>query len=363
MYLMTAADTGIPADRSPARFWFARLLWPHVRDWILGLLPCPDLVGRYRMRRAAGKLITLRSWPGTEATSAHAAQLALLRLLWLQRQTRRAVRGRHREAAIMLARACVETLLLGLYCLREPGAIARLHAANIKAMGDALAYFESLDIVPAEVIRQSAAKLGDPGPAPKVWHMAKTIDNANANTAARDIYNRLYIPLSNFTVHASGGTLMRHVRRDDKLSSRPSKTWNRRSPARVADATAGLLAAALAQETSLPTWKFLRYANRHFDRALMPMAVMGLSGISGSGKKTLVFGIVKSARTLYDYLWHGQAAEDSVSTRVTFIRARLAEVLGTGTSDLPPGSLDPFIDYIADKLAAQVSGKSAQTDQ
>ena len=228
------------------------------------------------MRHAARKLAPLRTWPGMDATSAQVAQLAMLRLLWLQRQTRRAVRGRHREAAIMLARACVETLLLGVYSLREPKAVTQLHAANIKALGDAFVYFESINIVPAAVIRQCAAKLGDPGPSPKVWQMAKAVDDANGNTAARDIYHRLYVPLSNFTVHASGGTLMRHVRRNDRLSARPSRSWNRRSPARVADAATGLLAAALAQEASKPAARLLRYASRHSERALMPVAVMGL---------------------------------------------------------------------------------------
>jgi hypothetical protein len=64
------------------------------------------------------------------AASADVAQLAMLRLLWLQRETRRAVRARHREAAVMLARASVETLLLGLYCLREKKAVDQLNAAS-----------------------------------------------------------------------------------------------------------------------------------------------------------------------------------------------------------------------------------------
>ena len=83
------------------------------------------------MRREAYRLVTLRTWPGMAAKSGEAAQLAMLRLLWLQRQTHRAVRGRHKEASAMLARASVEGLLLGLYCLRVPGAIAKLNADNL----------------------------------------------------------------------------------------------------------------------------------------------------------------------------------------------------------------------------------------
>jgi len=97
-----------------------------------------------------------------EATSVEAAQLAMLRLLWLQRQTRRAVRGRHREAAAMLARASVEMLFLGSYCLRVPEAVSQLHAGNLKALGDGFAYIEETGIVPAQVVHDCVARLGEP---------------------------------------------------------------------------------------------------------------------------------------------------------------------------------------------------------
>jgi hypothetical protein len=119
-------ETPVPAGR----FWFAKRVWPYVRIAILGMLPCPDVASRYRMRRAARRLVSLKTWPGMNAASADVAQLAMLRLLWLQRETRRAVRARHREAAVMLARASVETLLLGLYCLREKKAVDQLNAAS-----------------------------------------------------------------------------------------------------------------------------------------------------------------------------------------------------------------------------------------
>jgi len=156
------------------------------------------------MRRMACGFVTLKSWPGMEASSAETAQLAMMRLLWLQRQTRRAVRGRHREAAAMIARASVETLFLGLYCLRVPEAVAQLHAGNLKALGDGLAYFEEVGIVPERVIRECVARLGEPSRMSLgVWDMAGAIDAANGNKEARSVYRRLYGPLSNFTVHAS----------------------------------------------------------------------------------------------------------------------------------------------------------------
>ncbi len=87
--------------------------------------------------------------------------------------------------------------------------------------------------MPAEVIRQCAARLGEPGRRHlQAWDLVKAIDEANGIKSARSIYRRLCVPLSNFTVHASGGTLLRHVRRSGKLARRASRSWNRRSPPR-----------------------------------------------------------------------------------------------------------------------------------
>ena len=290
-----------------------------------------------------------------DATSSDAAQLAMLRLLWMQKQTRRAVRSRQREAAVMLARACTETVFLGLYCLREPTAIKRLDAAAMKAMGDALEYVEDAGIVPADVIRQCIARLGQPSRRHvAVWDMLKVVDEANGTKTVRDIYRRLYIPLSNFTVHASGSTLMRHVGRGDRLTARPSRTWNRRSPVRVADAVTGLLAAALAKEAGQPYDDLIAYADRDNQRSLMPIAFMGLSGVRGSAGPGATIQSLRRAREMYDYLWHGAAALDPLETRIAYVARSFAEMLDIGSIDVPEGSLDPFIDYVADMLARLV---------
>lgn len=327
-----------------------------VRIAILGMLPCPDLRARYRMRRAARKLVTLKTWPGDDATGAQAAQLAMLRLLWLQKQTRRAVRGRHRDAAVMLARACVETLFLGLYCQRESEAVNQLNASVIKGMGDALAYFEDTGIVPADIIRQCLARFGEPsnkhvGP----WDMVKLIDQVNGSKSARDIYRRLYVPLSNFTVHAGGGTLMRHIGRGDRLTARPSRAWNRRSSARVADALTGLMAAALAKDAGQPYDDLMAYSDRHNQRALMPVAFMGVANAKSSAKPGAIIKALWRAREMYDYLWHGAAAADPLEARIAYVARSFAEMLDIGNIDVPAGALDPFTDYVAEMLATAVS--------
>lgn len=196
----TAAD---PQAAPPTgRFWFLRSIWPIVRVAVAGFLPCPDLSARRQMRREALSFVGLEAWPGMNATSEDVAQLAMLRLLDLQKQVHRLVLLRQREASVMLARSGVETLLLGLYCMRVPGAVARLHAGNVKALGDTLAYLEEAGIAPASVIRECARALGEPAKTHLTpWEMVQAIDDANDNKAARSIYRRLYLSLSHFSVH------------------------------------------------------------------------------------------------------------------------------------------------------------------
>jgi len=128
---------------------------------IAGFLPCPDLLTRRQVRRQALALLGLKAWPGMSAAREDAAQLAMLRLLNLQKKVHRLVVLRQREASVMMARSGVETPLLGLYCMRVPGAVARFHAGNVKALGDTLAYLEEAGIAPASVIRECVRALGE----------------------------------------------------------------------------------------------------------------------------------------------------------------------------------------------------------
>jgi len=307
------------------------------------------------MRRAASHPVTLREWPGMEATSEQVAQLAMLRLLYLQVQVRRAVRLRQREAAVMLARASVETLILGLYCMRVPEAVAELHACNIKALIDSLIFVADTGLAPESVIRDCARSLGEPSrDYMKVRAMVAAIDAANGNTAARSVYRCLYAPLSNFTVHASGVALLRHVCRDGRLRHRPSRTWNRRSPARVADAAAGFLAADLAGRSGKQSKQLVAYANKHMDRGLVPMFVMAFTGIGTSESPFSVSRIIDTARLTretYSYLWHGPGATAPLEDRVAYVRERFSAILPTADLDLPPGAFDPLIDHVAESFA------------
>jgi hypothetical protein len=224
-----------------------------MRVAVIGFLPCPDLLARRQVRREALCPVTLRVVarhernqrgggtagdappPGPAEEGAPAGPATPARGLGDDGP----VRGGDPAPGPVLHEV--------------PGAAARLHAGNVKALGDSLAYLEEAGIAPASVIRECARTLGEPARAHLTpWDMVKAIDDANDNMAARSIYRRLYLSLSHFTVHASGGTLLRHVSTQGRLRRRPAKTWTRRAPARVIDAATGTLAADLAQHADRP---------------------------------------------------------------------------------------------------------------
>jgi hypothetical protein len=144
---------------------------------------------------------------------------------------------------------------------RSPETYVHASGENLQRGQVALA----VNINPALAGREVLAlDVGDRSKLLAPWDLVEAIDEANGNKAARSIYRRLYVPLSNYyTVHASGGTLLRHVHRKGSLRWRPFRAWARRSPARVADAAAGFLAADLAQHATRPYERLLAYADKH----------------------------------------------------------------------------------------------------
>ncbi|HEX9528072.1 MAG TPA: hypothetical protein VF951_11285, partial [Streptosporangiaceae bacterium] len=176
---------------------------------------------------------------------------------------RRAVRGRHREAAALLARSTVETCILGLYCLHDDDAPKALEAREGKALRAALAYLTVDGLVSETAIDAAVDTLAKGPRLPKVAEMAERIETERDRTAAVGLYREYYVPLSHFFTHPSGFTLMRHVRPDKKLRRRPEAPWPRRSAVRLADACAGQLAAAIAEKTASPAEPLRGYAAAH----------------------------------------------------------------------------------------------------
>lgn len=331
-----------------------RRVLPFVHIVILAVMPVPDLVTRIRIRRTAQRLVACDPWPGMAATEQDAAQLTLLRVLWLQRQTRRAVRSRQPEAAVMLARVTIETTITGLYCVHQPGAVAQLQGESTRSLPLLLQYLVDADVIPGDILAEciSRLNLGSPAKGPSLEAMARHVDKSIGGSIAIGLYNKYYRPASTLTMHGGAAALMLHVMASDKLARRPSRTWARRSPVRIADSCLGALTAMVVQQAGGDYTHAVEYADRHSERALTPVAVMSSGGLRlALGPRRLVstLGQLKETR---DYIWSGRDADDP-AMRAATVRAGMEALLSAGLPSIPPGALDPFLDFIADKIVTE----------
>ena len=333
-------------------------LWPaarpYVRVLVLSVLPVPDLVSRHKVRRTARSLVTCDPWPGTEATGTDAAQLALLRLLFLQKETRRAVRTRQDEAATMLARVSIETLITGLYCIHEPTAVARLQSDQMKKLPRMLDFMVDAGLLPKDVLDECIQRLdlGDPAQGPDVKAMAKLVDTATGASIATSLYDSFYRPTSNLALHAGAASLLRHVRSDGSIARRPSRVWGRRAPARIADACLGALTAVLAHREGVRYQHAVRYADRHGERVLAPVVAISLGGFGRGLRPRQVWTVIDRVRKLGQYVQSGEDASDP-AVRTARIRAEMEGLLATPGLDIPAGALDPCLDFLAEKIASE----------
>jgi hypothetical protein len=242
-----------------------------LRSLLRGILPYPDAYRRRRVRAAARLLVRCDPWPGNEATPLQLTELCLLHALWLQRATHRAVFLRQPEAAALLARASVETCLLGLYCQVVEDPMSQLRGSNSVAVGWLMQYLVDIDAIPTSVVGIAQREIGDTKiVTPSTYQMAKKISEATNKSLALDLYKRLYAPLSTLFAHANGLVLMRHVGKKANLRAQPSYPWVRRSGVRICDVSVGVLAWAVSERSGLPTQMFADYTNAHMRRSLTP---------------------------------------------------------------------------------------------
>ncbi len=334
-----------------------RRIWQITRPFLLGALPVLDLPSRYRVRRLAARLVACDPWPGMAATGEDAAQLAVLRLRWLQVATRRAVRTRKAEASILLARASVETLVVGLYCIHELGAVAQLQAESMRNLPLLLRFATDAGVIPASVLDECVSRLGYGASArgPSTEAMAAAVDKSLGARAAIDLYDRFYRPASTLSMHSGAASLLRHVRDDERLTRRPNRMWTRRTPVRIADACVGALAANLARRAGTPSRVADRYTERHFDRAVTPVIAMtGGSAIGRLMAPRQLVTTIAMLRGLDRYVKSGQDAGNPMA-RVAHIRAGMAALLLPAMPNLPAGALDPFLDHVAETLATETA--------
>ncbi|WP_194903668.1 hypothetical protein [Catenulispora rubra] len=317
-----------------------------------GVLPYPDLSRRRRVRASARKLVVCRRWPEDSAvTGQDLAQLALLRVLYLQEETRRATRSRQHEAAVLLARSALEACILGLYCLHTPAAFPGLRRAHLKAGLDSLGFLVDDGLIPQQLLEQAVATLGTPGRATNVKDMAAAIDKATGGRDAARLYSRIYIPTSTFFVHANAASLLRHVGPEDSLTAQPSKNWARRSPVRLADACVGLLAAAIAADRGSPPQEFATYARDHIARVLTPMVVMAGKQAAGRSGLARQAAILLEIRRMQRYLQAPQVLNDSAQQREAKVRALFGRIVPAMVGpDVPTAAIQLVVDHFVEVI-------------
>jgi hypothetical protein len=327
---------------------------------VLSFLPVPDLLSRSKVRRTARGLVKCDPWPGMEATGIDAAQLALLRLLYLQKATRKAVRSRQDEAATMLARTAIETLITSLYCIHEPTAVARLQGEQMRQLTPMVQFLVDAGLLSADVLAESIQRLdlGAPARGPKVEEMAKVVDTATGASIATGLYNRFYRPTSNLALHAGAASLLRHVRGDGRITCRPSRVWGRRAPVRIADACLGALAAVLADRAGVPCQHAARYADRHGERVVAPVIAVSLGGLARGLRPRQIMTAIGQMRAFGEYVRSGEDADDP-AVRTARIRAKMQGLLTIPGLDIPVDALDSYLDFVAAKVASESTAATA----
>lgn len=262
------------------------------RQFLLGVLPYPDLRRRRRIRRKALRLVTCKNWPGGQATGMDAAQIALLRLLWLQELIRDAVTQGRGDDAALLARASLETCIVGLYCVHSGDSIADMSTSTIGA-ATRDSYLSAGDLGSTAAIDGAVEALGEVGPDLNVRDLALWLEREHGLAIAARLYYEHYVPLSHLFSHAYAFALLRHVDPDGTIRSRPAFPWAKRSAVRLADGCTGLLAGHIADQSGTAAERFHDYSAAHFSRLLTPAAVFAVKAAIRSCPRRKRLGALK----------------------------------------------------------------------
>lgn len=295
---------------------------------VAGALPYPDPRRRRAARRAAGELINSVPWPGDDATPIEIAQLALLRLLHLQREAHRCTLEQ-REAVGLLARAAVETAITGLYWLYGEQDIEPARSENAKAFRRLMAPLADGESISEEMIEEVAATIGSGRGLPSLRDMAELVTERSGRAAARELYHRVYIPLSTFVAHPSGMALLRHVAAEDELSEMPGSAWSTRAARHAADACMALLALELAEQEERPAAVLTRYADAHMRRTITPLASVLGSATRQNLRPRRLASALRPMAGLWRYYRSGRAALDPYPEREARINGLLSTILTT----------------------------------
>jgi hypothetical protein len=222
-----------------------------------------------------------------------------------------------------------------------------------------LAYLAESDLMSLTVINDSADAVGSPGPDFNTRRAAELLAREHDLAIPLSLYGRYYVPLSHFYAHPSGFTLLRHVRPGGMPRIRPARAWARRSPARLADACAGFMAAAITEKAGAEGARFMRYAEAHIDRAFTPAGTVAGKGLRQAVDWRRLPETVSIFRELYRYT-HGGATDDDRDRREARLRSGFEKAFGILRLDLPDTAfrspIDLFVSKILDALEETAGG-------
>jgi hypothetical protein len=311
--------------------------------------PYPDPRARRRTRRAARSLVTVESWPGDDATNAELAQLALMRLLWLQRECRRAGRRGHVEAAVLLSRTAIETMIVGLWMLHTPEPIPNLQRQSAKSLKSLLGFITGPDLVPAPFFDKIILTIGQPGSLPTTRDQVAAIQTSRSGRIAGPLYANFYQPLSTLFSHGSPFALLRHVDDQGRVVERPAIPWSRRYAVHMTDACVGLLAADIAAEAGLQVEQLIQYGDAHRDRLITPGAILAMRGTRKGLRWSRIPAAVGDIRAMRRIL--GSIATDASRTEAVEQLSKLAtSVYDKLCPDIDPEIRDALVAAMIEQL-------------
>lgn len=324
-----------------------------LRNVVRGVLPYPDAFQRCRVRRAAFRMVGGKAWPGDDATPIELSELSLIRALWLQREVHSALRWRQREASALLARSAVENCIVGLYCLHANDPMSELRGQNAELVRGLFRYLLDAGVINQRMMRILMDEVaGTTRPRVlRIGTLAEEVATRSDDPLTRDLYLRLYAPLSTFFAHANGIAFLRHVRRGN-VRRKPMYPWLRRSPARTADACVGILAYEIAMRRGVEAERFRRYARGHIDRSITPLPVAAGREMRSSLKWRLLPEVILEiwkARRYFETQGQ-QASRDDQAAR---LRASLGKVIGVLNTDISEETEELLIDEMSDHLVGE----------
>jgi hypothetical protein len=304
-----------------------------------------DPIRRRRVRAAAKRLIPAKAWATTDATADEIARVALLRVIFLQQETRRAARHAETEATAMLARASMEAAISGLFCTYVPGAEKLFEgemAKRAKRLLGGLA--EGADM--AGVFDQAFAQLGA-GKLPTVTGMVEQIKANGGGAGIGPLHTNFYDQVSTLYVHGGPLGLIRHVHpKTQATRERPYSAWSKRAAVHISDAMVGLLAAAIAGKDHPDSAFFEEYETTHFRVTWTPLAFITRCLMATRVERRYVPDMIRLVRRL---TIKARAGEPFTEVDVEEVIVKLNLVAGLEPNDQ---TYAPFADALRAKLLA-----------